>query len=190
MDKTIKDRQYRNKVLIIEQLKKTPIVQIACEKNGISRATYYRWRKEDKEFLNQSDQALIDGILLINDMAESQLLSLIRDQNPTSIIFWLKHRHSAYFPRMEFNPNAEKENLTQKEIEDLAGLLYNPDTFREGQKLLTSYIFGGKISDKAAQLVLRMFLSQMRAEDIFTRKAEADVMTEVMFRRERRKKHG
>ena len=39
-------RQMHNKTIILEQLQKAPIVQIACEKTGISRATYYRWRKE------------------------------------------------------------------------------------------------------------------------------------------------
>ena len=30
------------KALLLEQLKKTPIVQIACENLGFSRMTYYR----------------------------------------------------------------------------------------------------------------------------------------------------
>ena len=41
----------KDKELILEQLRKTPIVQVACEKTGIARATYYRWRKKDKRFL-------------------------------------------------------------------------------------------------------------------------------------------
>ena len=49
-DKTIRERMKKEKELIIKQLKKTPIVQLACEKTGVGRATYYRWRKVDKRF--------------------------------------------------------------------------------------------------------------------------------------------
>lgn len=89
------------KALLLEQLKKTPIVQIACEKAGISRMTYYRWRKSDTAFAKASDEALNEGSLLVNDMAESQLMSAIRDKNMTAIIFWLKHHHSTYAERVE-----------------------------------------------------------------------------------------
>ena len=90
-----------NKDLLIEKLKKTPIVQIACKKAGVGRATYYRWRKNDNNFALASDVALEEGSSLINDMAESQLLSAIRDQNMTAIIFWLKHHHRRYSTRIE-----------------------------------------------------------------------------------------
>lgn len=115
MDKTIKKRQAKNKELLLETLKKTPIVQIACEKAGIGRATYYRWRKEDVEFANSSDEALQDGSLLVNDMAESQLMSAIKDKNMTAIIFWLKHHHPAYLTRVEITSGNHEEKLSPEE---------------------------------------------------------------------------
>ncbi len=42
---TIELKQDKNKKAIIEKLKQSPIIQIACKKVGIGRATYYRWRK-------------------------------------------------------------------------------------------------------------------------------------------------
>ena len=90
-DTTVQKRIDSNKELLIEQLKKTPIVQVACEKVGVGRATYYRWRKEDEEFAKLADEAISEGNFLVNDMAESQLMSAIRDKNLTAIIFWLKH---------------------------------------------------------------------------------------------------
>ena len=39
-------RQKKEKLLLIEQLSKYPVVQVACEKTGVSRATYYRWREK------------------------------------------------------------------------------------------------------------------------------------------------
>ncbi len=105
------------KALLLEQLKKTPIVQIACEKLGISRMTYYRWRKEDPKFSKESDTALSDGSMLINDMAESQLMSAIRDKNMTAIIFWLKHHHATYTERLEISGHLKhtSEELTPEQ---------------------------------------------------------------------------
>lgn len=102
---------------IIEQLKKMPIVQIACEKIGIGRATYYRWRKESKKFTEETDAAIAEGLLLINDMAESQLLSAIRDKNMTAIIFWLRNHHQSYTNRMELTAHLNQidEKLTPEQ---------------------------------------------------------------------------
>ena len=119
MDNTIEKRKSRNKEQILEFLKKTPIVQIACEKSGVSRPSYYRWRKEDQEFAKASDQALLDGSLLVNDMAESQLMSAIKDKNMTGIIFWLKHHHPAYATRVEITATNKNQeiNLTDEQKE-------------------------------------------------------------------------
>ena len=108
----IKDKQ---KIALIENLKKVPIVQIACEKTNISRATYYRWRKASVEFTKATDEAISAGVLMINDLAESTLLSTIKDKNITSVIFWLKNRHQAYKPKIELSGtvNASNEKLTK-----------------------------------------------------------------------------
>jgi len=106
----------KTKQLLLDQLRKTPIVQIAAEKIGVGRATYYRWRKEDKKFLKDSDQAIFEGNLLINDMAESQLISAIKDKNITSIIFWLKNHHKDYANRIEISTQQNsKEELTPEQ---------------------------------------------------------------------------
>lgn len=119
MNKTIDKRQAKQKELLLEQFRKMPIVQIACEKIGIGRATYYRWRNENPEFAKEADTALEDGNKLINDMAESQLLSAIRDKNMTGIIFWLKSHHPAYANRVEVTAmtKAADEKLTPEQQE-------------------------------------------------------------------------
>jgi hypothetical protein len=96
-------RQEQQKELFIEQLKKTPIIQAVCEKIGITRTTYYRWHKADTKFAEAADMALADGAGLVNDLAESQLMTAIRDGNLTAIIFWLKHHHRAYTNRVELS---------------------------------------------------------------------------------------
>ena len=110
MSKTIVQRQRKEKKLLLEQFKKIPIIQVVCEKFGIGRATYYRWRKDDPKFAEDADTALEDGNKLINDMAESQLISAIRDKNMTSIIYWLNHHHPAYATKMEITAKLKNEN--------------------------------------------------------------------------------
>lgn len=96
MKTTIASRIQEEKKLLLEHLEKTPIVQIACEKSGVGRSTYYRWLEQDKKFAQSAKQALSKGILIMNDLAESQLLKSVRDGNMTAIIFWLKSRHLSY----------------------------------------------------------------------------------------------
>lgn len=91
----------RTKEALLEQLRKTPIVQIACEKLGISRWTFYRWKKEDAEFTKKADEAMLDGRLLVNDLAESQLIGAVKDRNFAAIMYWLKHHHPSYKTRVE-----------------------------------------------------------------------------------------
>lgn len=100
---------------LLEQLKVTPIVQVACEKTGVSRATYYRWRKDDKEFAMTADQAIEDGSLLVNDMAESQLISAVRDKNMTAIIYWLRHHHPTYANTLQIKHSIQDEELTPEQ---------------------------------------------------------------------------
>lgn len=107
-----------NKKALIEQIRKTPIIQVSCEKIGISRATFYRWKKVDSKFNDEVEVALQEGASLINDMAESQLISAIKNGNLTGIIFWLKNHHKNYSPKLEVttkNPEIPL-NDEQKEI--------------------------------------------------------------------------
>lgn len=109
----------KNKEQLLERLKKTPIVQVACEKTGISRATFYRWKQEDHYFATKADNALAEGSALVNDIAESQLMSAIKDKNMTAIIFWLKHHHPSYATRVELTGQLKHEYKLSQEEENL-----------------------------------------------------------------------
>lgn len=110
MKKSIIKRQSNQKKDLLEKLKETPVVEVVCRKVGIARATYYRWRINDDKFAKEADLALSEGSSLINDMAESQLLSAIKDQNMTAIIFWLKHHHHVYTTRVEVTAQLKNQN--------------------------------------------------------------------------------
>lgn len=116
-EQTINERQQKDKEAILEYLGKVPIIQIACERSGVSRATYYRWRKEDPEFLKASDIAIAEGELLINDLSESQVITLIKDKNWSAISFWLRHHHDKYAERIKVDANVQTtdEHLTPEQ---------------------------------------------------------------------------
>lgn len=110
-------RKEKERMAILEQLKKTPIIQVACERAGVARASFYRWRKEDEEFNNSVETAVEQGLNLINDMAESQLLSAIKDKNMSAIMFWLRSHHNAYRNKVEVTTKHSDRELTPEEKE-------------------------------------------------------------------------
>jgi len=126
-------RQQKQKEALLEILKKTPIIQVACQKAGIGRATYYRWTKEETAFADEAQTALDAGVGIVNDMAESQLISAIKDKHMTAIIFWLKHHHGAYATRIELTANTTTDipELNEKQQEVVRAAL-------QQAKLLTS----------------------------------------------------
>lgn len=117
MSKAIDKRQNINKKLLLEQLKKIPVVEVACQKTGIGRATYYRWRTEDKQFEKESDLAIRAGRELGSDMAESQILKAIKEGNLTAAFFWLRNHSKDYANKLEISTSAEIEELTPEQQE-------------------------------------------------------------------------
>jgi hypothetical protein len=96
----------------LEELKKVPIVQVACEKTGISRNSVYRWRRGDKKFAGEMDKAMSEGVAFVNDMSESQLLTMIKEKNWSAISFWLRHRNDNYKTKIEVTTNERIDELT------------------------------------------------------------------------------
>ncbi|KND51846.1 MAG: hypothetical protein ABA06_01135 [Parcubacteria bacterium C7867-001] len=110
---TIKERTKKDKARVLEHLKAIPIIEVACKKANIARATYYRWRTEDPDFLRDSEDALEEGIALINDMTESQLIGLIKEKKFQAVQFWLRHNHQRFLLK-------EKEHSLLKPRKDVA----------------------------------------------------------------------
>ena len=106
----MKKNKFQDQFLI--ELVKVPIVQVACEKTNLSRNTVYRWRKEDSTFMKKMDEALAEGVALVNDISESQLLTLIKEKNYPAISFWLRHRNNNYKNKLEITTKEDLEELT------------------------------------------------------------------------------
>lgn len=111
---TLATKTREQKKTFLEQLPKYPVVQVACEKSGVGRSTYYAWRKSDKEFAKQADESIRSGELFINDMAESKLIQNIQNGNNTAIIFWLKNHHDSYNERIVHEHVIAEEEITEE----------------------------------------------------------------------------
>jgi len=109
----------KQKAAVLEHLKEAPVVQFACKKSGIGRATYYRWRTEDPEFAAAADKAIEEGIQTTNDLTELQLINLTRDRKMSAIAFWLRHNHPRYKQKLEVEMNASVHEVLSAEQEAL-----------------------------------------------------------------------
>ena len=78
---------------LLTELENTPLLQIACEKVGISRNTFYRWMKEDPAFLAQANYALSLGKGRVNDIAVSNVLAGIKAKDVRYTMYWLDRNH-------------------------------------------------------------------------------------------------
>jgi len=124
-NEVVQERIVKDKAAVLEQFRKMPILQVALERAGISRSTYYNWRDEDKEFKKAADEAIAEGEALITDMSESQLISLVRDKHFPAVQLWLRHHHPKYAPKLELEGtittiqelSPEQKELVRKALE-------------------------------------------------------------------------
>lgn len=117
---TIKERQQREKELLLEQLRRIPVALVACEKVGVGRTTYSRWRSEDEDFRKAADDAMQEGDAVLNDMTETQLVNLIKDQKKPhfgAIRFRLSRCHPKYADKLQLlgNISITDEQLTPEQ---------------------------------------------------------------------------
>jgi hypothetical protein len=81
---------------ILEEIERTGTIQIACDKNGVSRNTFYQWIKKDKQFSERARHSIALGVGYVNDVATSNVLSAIKAKDMKATIFWLTHRHPEF----------------------------------------------------------------------------------------------
>lgn len=110
-------KQIEGKKKIIEELRQYPIVAVVCQRARISTATYYRWRKIDPDFAYAADEALAEGVMVINDLAESKLIKGINEEIPMMIMYWLNNRHPNYYMKRAPHPPSDIERLEADLIE-------------------------------------------------------------------------
>lgn len=90
-----------DKERFLQELRKTPVVQVACQKVGWGRTTYYRIRKQDKKFAELADTALQEGRVVVNELGEAQTITLMKEKDMRAIRFWLTHNDPRYSNKLE-----------------------------------------------------------------------------------------
>lgn len=100
----------------LELLEKYPIIQVACEKAQISRQTYYRWIERDEKFSKMAEEKLRQWKSLVNDIAETGIITAVKNNDLRAIMYWLNNNHSSYSNRpiqqniiLQNNPRISKK---------------------------------------------------------------------------------
>lgn len=112
-----------DKSKLLQVLSETPLVSLACKKSGLSRATFYRWMKDDKSFRDGVNDILEIGRKNINDLAESSLIKEIQKGNMNAIRLWLQHNDPRYIPKrtMYVDPPSHFHRLNIGEVCNVCG---------------------------------------------------------------------
>lgn len=119
----------KNRQIFLEAFKnKAGSVTAACRAVGISRKTFYEWKKKSSKFRDQVE--MVEEELI--DFAESALFKLIAEGNARSTIFFLKTRGKkrGYSEKYEAQKaNAEDKNKANKQAP--AAVIIIPDNGRD-----------------------------------------------------------
>jgi hypothetical protein len=111
------ERTEHNKKEILEALEKTlGNVTSACKMVGIGRTTFYDWMNNDEEFKKEVDD--IQNVTL--DYVEGKLINQIRQDNVTSIIFYLKTKGKGrgYVERQEIQTDGFPNKIQVEVIDE------------------------------------------------------------------------
>jgi hypothetical protein len=114
---SIQARQGKIKDALLEQLKRTPTLETACQKVGVARATVYRWIAASKKFAKDIDEAQREGRLFMSDIAENQLFSLIGEKKIEAIRLYLTTHNPRYGNKLELSGSltAKDEQLSRSQ---------------------------------------------------------------------------
>lgn len=175
----IDERKDKIKKQMLDRFTKNFTISSVCNAVGIDRKTFYRWIEEDPEFKRQAYENIQECRKDITDMGYSQLVKLMQGGNLTAIMYWLNNKDP--------DINNKTFSMNEDEINTLSRLLHDPETFKKGQELLMTYVMKGKLSEQAAQMILRIFVAGLKIEDLKVRKIESEIMSEVLFRKKHSK---
>lgn len=103
-------KKYRKAKLFLEELKKTPVVSAVCKQLDVSRQSVYRWIKEDPDFKKVYDECMLQGIDNVNDLAISQTINKIKQNDSGMIKYWLSHNHRTFMRK----PDPSPEDMANK----------------------------------------------------------------------------
>jgi hypothetical protein len=96
--------------IFLENLKQMPFIQVACKNTSISRATIYRWMKDNDRFRRKVQKAIKTGREGLIEIAEIALVKKFRSGDMNAIKFFLQHNSKQYRTKMlVYEKEAEKD---------------------------------------------------------------------------------
>lgn len=122
---TLTKREVR-KVAFIEAFESSACnVSVSCRKIGISRNTFYEWKKADPTFAT----SVMEHEEAILDFAETMLYKAIKDGKTAELIFFLKTKGQkrGYIERQRLDVISEVPDLSGMSLEELRLIAYGPD---------------------------------------------------------------
>ncbi len=137
---------------LLKEIEKSGNVHLSCMKIGVDKATFYRWKKDDKQFNKRASEAVKRGRDNNCDIAEHALLLKIKEKDLGAIKYQLSHNSPRYKPKIR-KVIIEHSQIGQKkeEFEEMKREHWNQIT--EAHKNL-------------GDLLRRMHLTEEQAEEI------------------------
>jgi hypothetical protein len=87
----------------LDGIREYPNITVMATRCGISKATVFRWKKEDPDFAKQVRAAMSEGRGTITDLAEGKLIGAIKKGEKWAILEWLATHTKTYFkPRKAY----------------------------------------------------------------------------------------
>lgn len=116
---------------MVEYLERTPVVESACSKLGIVRSTHYRWMESEPEYKNAVERALERGRSVVDDVAESHLISGVKNGQIGAIKFWLANNNERYKRSVQI-VKQEMSAVPEEIIEKFLKFMYSKQYEEEG----------------------------------------------------------
>lgn len=136
---TVQNRIAASKENFLTQLENSfGLVATTCRKAGISRSTYYKWRKEDTDFANKADEVKE----LQKDAVEALILKKMKDGDTAMLIFYAK-------TQMKDRGYVERTEVVGKDGADLSVRQYDLSKLTDAQRQVLLSI-GRDILDNTA----------------------------------------
>jgi len=108
----------KQRKIILAELEKNGLVGYACQKAGVGRETYYRWLKRNDRFAKLAEEASEMGTSLITDIAESNLIVLVKKRDWLGTKYWLSHRHIAFSEKLQYMERLESLRIDNQKADN------------------------------------------------------------------------
>ncbi len=108
-----KSDQARIKAQIIKLLSQVHVVTAVCQKVNITPKTFYKWKKEDSKFAQQTDEAVRESVDIISSQAKINIIQAIKNGNLSASKMWLSV-HDPAFSKNKYQKNTEPDQSFEK----------------------------------------------------------------------------